>query len=296
MHDIGPGQTKRTLRCLIPRCLSIWALIFTAGTLLAATNPTLQQETTLPVNDYRIGPKDLLEITVFEHAELNQTVRVSEDGSITLSLLNRVEVAGLTAQELEKKLISLLEQKYFTTAHVTVFIREYQKVSVLGAVGRPGMYELIGPMTLLQIISQAGGLTSQVSNELYIYRTDKDGKQTTITISLAELNRGNPSLNIELRPRDVVNIPIDQLLSVYVSGQVTHPGAIPFLRSKRITLLQAIAQAGGVTEWARKSGVAIKRKNKETGKEMIIRANLKDIENGRRSDIYLEEGDVVIIP
>ena len=96
-------------------------------------------------DDYRIGAKDLLEIAVFELPELNQTVRVSEDGSITLSLLGKVEVSGLTAQELEKKLASLLDRQYTKGAHVTVFIKEYQKVSVLGAVGKPGQYELVGP-------------------------------------------------------------------------------------------------------------------------------------------------------
>jgi polysaccharide export outer membrane protein len=117
----------------------------------------------LQVNDYRIGAKDLLEITVFELPELSQTVRVSEDGSITLSLLGRVEVAGLTAQELEKKLAGLLDKQYTKGAHVTVFIKEYQKVSVIGAVGRPGQYEIVGPTTLLQVIAQAGGLTASPS-------------------------------------------------------------------------------------------------------------------------------------
>ena len=257
-----------------------------------------QQETQpLQVNDYRIGPKDLLEITVFGLPELTQTVRVSEDGSITMSLLGRVEVFGLTAQELEKKLASLLDQHNTRNARVTVFIREYQKVSVIGAVGRPGMYELIGPTTLLEAIAQAGGLTAQAMNELFVYRVGKDGKQTTIAIKIEELmTSGNQDLNIELQPKDVVTVPIDQMLNVFVYGEVKTPGAIPFLRSKRITLLQAIAQAGGPTEWAKKSKVMIKRKDNKSGKEMKIYVNLRNMINGKISDIVLEEGDVVIVP
>ena len=257
-----------------------------------------QQETQpLQVNDYRIGPKDLLEITVFGLPELSQTVRVSEDGSITMSLLGRVEVSGLTAQELEKKLASILDKQYTKEARVTVFIKEYQKVSVIGAVGRPGMYELVGPTTLLQVIAQAGGLTAQAMNELFVYRIGKDGKPTTITIKVEELmTGGNQNINIELQPKDVVTVPIDQMLNVFVYGEVRTPGTVPFLRSKRITLLQAIAQAGGPTEWAKKSKVMIKRKDNKTGKEMKINVNLKNMINGKIADIALEEGDVVIVP
>jgi polysaccharide export outer membrane protein len=257
----------------------------------------LQETQPLQVNDYRIGPKDLLEITVFGLPELNQTVRVSEDGSITMSLLGRVEVSGLTAQELEKKLASILDKQYTKEARVTVFIKEYQKVSVIGAVGRPGMYELVGPTNLLQMIAQAGGLTAQHMNELFIYRQGQDGKQTRIVIKLEDLMiNGDQELNIELQPKDVITIPIDQMLNVFVYGEVKTPGAVPYLSSKKITLLQAIAQAGGTTEWAKKSKIVVKRKDKKTGKEMKISVNLKNMINGKVADIVLEEGDVIIVP
>ena len=257
----------------------------------------LQEIQPLSVNEYKIGAKDLLEITVFNLPELSQTVRVSEDGSVTFSLLGKVEVAGLTAQELEKKLASLLDRQYTKNARVTVFIRDFQKVAIIGAVSRPGMYELVGPTTLLQAIAQAGGLTAQAMNELFVYRHGKDGKQTRIVVKLEDLMiNGNLDLNIELQPKDVVNIPIDQMQNVFVYGEVRTPGAVPYLSSKRITLLQAIAQAGGTTEWAKKSGVIIKRKDKKTGKEMKIPINLKRMINGKIADIVLEEGDVVIVP
>jgi polysaccharide export outer membrane protein len=271
-----------------------------AAILLAAFTPSvypLQEIQAARVNDYRIGPKDLLEITVYELPELNQTVRVSEDGSITLSLLGKVEVAGFTAQELEARLAQLLDQKYTKGAHVTVFIKEYQKVSVIGAVGRPGMYELVGPTTLLQAIAQAGGLTAQAMNEIYVYRTGPDGKQERIVIVLEDLmTDGNPELNIELKPKDVLTIPIDQTLNVFVYGEVRTPGVVPYLSSKKITLLQAIAQAGGTTEWAKKSKVVVKRRDKRTDKEMQIKINLKKMISGKIADIVLMEGDVVIVP
>lgn len=270
--------------------------ILLAGILPARAFP-VQEEKPSAVNDYRIGTKDLLEVRVFELPELNQTVRVAEDGSISLSLLGKVDVAGLTAQELEKRLASILDQKYTKAAHVTVFIKEYQKVAVFGAVGKPGNYELVGPTTLLQVISQAGGLTPDAMSELYVFRQEADGRKTRITINLKDLIvSGNQALNVELQPNDVVNIPIDQLLTVFVYGQVKTPGAIQFRQSKKITLLQAVAQAGGPTEWASTSRVMIKRKDVKTSQEMRILVNLKDVISGKISDITLQDGDVVIVP
>jgi len=256
-----------------------------------------QEGQALPVNDYRIGTKDLLEIRVFELPELNQTVRVAEDGSVSMSLIGKVDVAGLTAQELEKRLAKLLDEKYTKASHVTVFIKEFQKVAVFGAIGKPGNYELVGPTTLLQVISQAGGLTPEARGEIFIFRQLKDGQKTRISIDLQDLiSKGDASLNIELLPNDVVNVPVDRTLTVYVYGEVKTPGAIQFKQSRQITLLQAIAQAGGPTEWAAKSRVLIKRKPKGAAKEMKIPVNLNDIIAGRKTDITLEEGDVVIVP
>lgn len=279
----------------LPSSIQYVALAIFIFGILPVSILALQEQQNLPVNDYKIGTKDLLEIKVFELPELNQTVRVAEDGSVSLSLLGKVDVAGLTAQELEKKLASILDQKYTKGAHVTVFIKEYQKVSVFGAVGRSGNYELVGPTTLLQVISLAGGLTAEAGNELYVFRPGKDGQKTRIAVDLKDLTSGNQNLNIDLQPNDVVSIPIDQMLTVYVYGEVKNPGAIQFRRSKRFTLLQAIAQAGGLTEWASKSKVAVKRAEKETGKEMQFFVNLRKIEAMKIPDIILDEGDVIII-
>ena len=261
------------------------------------TCPLLRGQDAPPaVNDYRIGAKDLLEITVHELPELNQTVRVAEDGSITLSLLGKIDVAGLTPQELEQKLAAALDRQYTKGAHVTVFIREYQKVSVIGAVGRPGQYELVGTTTLLQVIAQAGGRTAQAMNDVYIYRQGPDGQQTILTVRLDDLDSGKKEANVTLMPKDVISIPIDVTHNVFVYGEVKTPGVISYLSSKKITLLQAIAQAGGPTEWAKKSKVVIKRKDKKTGKEITLEINLKRMISGKVTDIVLEEGDVVIVP
>lgn len=258
-----------------------------------------QDQPELMVKEYKIGPKDLLEIKVFELPELNQVVRVSEDGSITIPLVGSVMVEGITKDELERKLAELLEERYLRNARVSVFIKEYQskRVAVIGAVENPGMYELIGRLTLLQMISRAGGFTEKASNELFVLREGNNGLSATICIDLEDLLvNGNQKLNIPLKANDVINVPVDKIIHVYVWGEVTKPGALEVKMSKKITLLQAIAQAGGTTDGASKGGVVIKRKDKKTGKEKKIKVNLKDIIKGKKPDIELLEGDVVYVP
>jgi polysaccharide export outer membrane protein len=293
---VRKGISMTALPIGIRKTIALAAVLLACA--INVTGQSAVQQTQSPtVNDYRIGPKDLLEIAVFGLPELSHTARVAEDGSINMALLGRVEVAGLTIQELEKKLASILDQQYTKEARVTVFIREYQKISILGAVGRPGQYELVGPTTLLQAIAQAGGLTAQAMSELLVYRTGSDGKQERIPVKLLDVTSvENPELNITLQPKDIVVIPIDETLNVYVYGQVRTPGVIPYRSSKKITLLQAVAQAGGPTEWAKRSKVVIKRKDKKTGREVKINVNLKSVIGGRTADIVLEEGDVVIVP
>ena len=248
--------------------------------------------------DYRIGPKDLLDISVFGIDELNKTVRVSEEGKITLPLLGEIGVEGLTKGKLEKKISQLLEEKYLKDPQVTVFIQEYQskRISVLGAVRNPGPYELLGRQTLMQIISEAGGITSQAGKKIIIIRHFEDGTSVSFIISIEELFfKGDTKLNIPLHANDIVNIPTDKIVKVYVFGQVRNPGVLEVRKSNIPTLLQAIGQAGGFSERASKRRVLIKRRDKN-GKEVKIKVNVKNILKGKKKDIQLEENDVVYVP
>lgn len=248
--------------------------------------------------EYRIGAKDLLEISVFGLDEMSQTVRVSEKGKITLPLLGEIEVEELTKAELERKLSQLLEKKYLQNPQVTVFIREYQskKVYILGAVGKPGSYKLLGRQTVLQLISDAGGLIEDAGDEIIVIRQRKDGPSKTLKILIDDLIlKGDARLNIPLEPNDIVNIPVDKTVFIYVFGQVRKPGALNVKKLNIPTLLQVIAQAGGFSERASKRRVLIKRIDKN-GKEQEIKVNVKDIIKGKKKDIQLKENDVVYVP
>ena len=270
---------------------AVMALLFIFSPLFAVSQEKFTQE-------YRVGPKDLLEISVFGADELSRTVRVSEDGKVTLPLLGEVLVDGLTKSEVEKKLGLLLGEKYVQNPQVTVFIREYQskRVSVLGAVEKPGPYQLLGRQTLMQIISEAGGLTRDAGNEIVVIRQLSDGLSTSLRISIDDLFlKGDAKLNVPMEAGDIVTVPVDKPVVVYVFGQVKNPGALQVKKSNIPTLLQAIAQAGGFTDRASKGGVIIKRKD-ETGTEKEIKVNVRSILKNKVKDVQLLENDTIYVP
>ena len=291
------GTMERTMRKIIIFAIAI-AIAMAPG-FAPAQNPSQTQEARdIFVRAYRIGPGDLLELKVFEVDQLSQTVRVSEDGSITLPLLGRVPVEGLTQEGVVQKLTGLLQAKYVKNPQVTIFIKEYknQQVAVIGAVEKAGSYELVGRRNLLQIISMAGGFSENAGNQVFILREGEDGATSTIPIDLkALLIDGNQELNVPIMPNDVISVPVDREIKVFVMGRVTKPGAVTAKLSEGVTLFQAIAEAGGFAEGAKESGVTVTRKGK-TGAEQKFKINVKDIIKGKRKDFPLQEGDVVHVP
>jgi polysaccharide biosynthesis/export protein len=247
--------------------------------------------------DYVIGPEDQVELNVFELPELKTTTRVLGDGTISLPLLGVVKVAGLTAPALEGRLRDLLEARFLLNPQVTVEVTEHRssQISVVGAVAKPGTYQMIGPRTVMQMISEAGGLSKEYGPDIVILRKVGTGTER-FELDLDELiTRGNPEVNIAVKPGDIINVPIDRPVYVYVDGAVKNPGQIEGKLSRPVTLLQAVARAGGLTERANLRGVHVLRK-KADGTQQRIPVDLKDIRKGKADDPVLEEGDVVVIP
>ena len=248
--------------------------------------------------DYVIGKEDLLELGVFEQPDLTRTVRVSGDGTISLPLLGVVPLAGLSTKQAEEKLRDLLSDKYLTDPQVWVFVKEAKsrKVSVVGAVEKPGSIEMLGDRTLLEAISEAGGLTHQAGRDLYVLRPDASGAAQRIDIDLDDLMiNGNPILNIALSPGDVINIPIDRVLHVYVDGAVRKPGEVEYKSSRPLNLLQAIAAAGGLSERASQKGIVVIR-TKTGGSQDMIKVDLKAVRKGKQENFELENGDSIYVP
>lgn len=144
-------------------------------------------------DEYRIGPSDLIEISVFQVPELSKTVRVGARGTLTLPLVGQVEAGGLTAQELEILLADKLSKNYLQDPQVSVFIKEFisQRVTVEGSVNKPGVFPISGKTTLLQAIAMAGGLDKLADpNDIKLFRDRADGTRETIPFDLEPIRKG----------------------------------------------------------------------------------------------------------
>jgi polysaccharide export outer membrane protein len=246
------------------------------------------------IQDIVIGNEDLLEITVFELPQFNTTARVQGDGTITMPLVGSVPVRGLKKKDVEMKIAEALQAKYVNSPNVSVTVKEYKsrQVNVLGMVKSPGAYYVMSSRTLVQLLSEAGGVAVGAGNKCFVFRPGSP----KIEINLYELmNNGNPEMNIAIYPGDVVSIPGEQKITIYVFGAVKTPGAIQLDSSRPTTLMTAIAQAGGPTASAKESDIKIKRKS-ATGPESVIKVNLKDILKGKVPDVPIFEGDVITVP
>ena len=259
--------------------------------------------------DYKIGPEDLIEISVFEEEKLNKTVRVSSQGNISFPLLGILRVGGLTANELEREIRDLLAEKYFQDPHVSVFIKEYrnQRISVIGAVEKPGTYDVTGQKTILDLLGLAGGLKEDAGQLLFLIRPppleekiskDKRGSEDqapkTFVIDLEELLiRGDLTLNLLLVHGDVINVPLSG--KIFVGGEVTKPGGF-FLKGKKVTVSQAIAMAEGLKPDAKGGETKILRYSGKGNEREILSVNAYSIQKGKSEDPYLKENDIVIVP
>jgi polysaccharide biosynthesis/export protein len=249
--------------------------------------------------DYRLGAEDLLEITLFNVTGPNVgilprqvQVRISQEGIITLPLLGNLSVAGLTPATLAQQLRQRYDE-YLYNPQISVDVREYrsQRVSVVGAVRQPGVFQLTGPKTLVDLLSMAGGINERAASQVHIYRQSSEGRQTHVVDLLALAS--NPGLlNMPIQPGDVIDIP--QAGTFFVDGAVGKPGSYPF--SRQYTLTQALVVAGGLnTDLSDESNVAIFRRRGSPEADRIS-VNLKQILAGNAADPPVEPDDVIVVP
>ena len=287
--------------------------------------------------EYTIGTDDVLEVNVFEAQELNREVRVSASGEISLPLLGGVRAAGLTPRELEKSLEQLLGQKYMKDPHVGVFVREMQShaVSVMGAVRKPGTFQISGSKTLLEILSLAEGLADDAGEEVTILR---GAAQNKAAASISE-NPNGVSGSVAMRLQEpertaavdagrdktavvsenVVQVNLKDLLDstdpthnpavypgdivkvsragiVYVMGAVQRPGGFAMKTNERISVLQALALSEGLTKTAAKGSARIIRTNERNGARTETPIDLGKILSGKSADPMLGPRDIVFVP
>jgi len=174
--------------------LNSGSLAQTSGSAQAAsTSPAAPRQPQAVLDEYRIGAQDLLEITVYGQAELTRTVRVNSQGNISLPLIGQVTAVGLTAIQLERLIADRLGEQYLQNPQVTVFVKEAisSRFTIEGAVGRPGVFPIQGPMTLLRAIALAGGQGSLGDlTAVKIFRMLPSGEQQTLTFDVEKIRTG----------------------------------------------------------------------------------------------------------
>jgi polysaccharide biosynthesis/export protein len=240
-------------------------------------------------SDYRIGIDDVLIVSVWDQKDLDQTVTVRPDGKISLPLVGEIEAAGLTVGELASR----LNAQYSRTvrgAQVTVSVKEIRSrpVFFLGGVVRPGQLQLTQELTILQGLSAVGGpLPTADLESAFVLRGG-----TRIPVNLQDmLQRGTMTQNLRLQPGDTVVVP--SAGSVYVQGEVKTPGQVKY--AKDMTIMMAIAGAGGFTQLASPRRVTVMRG--EGPKKEVLRVNVNDImSDPDAKDVLLKPNDIVIVP
>jgi polysaccharide export outer membrane protein len=245
---------------------------------------------------FRVGPRDLLSIRVDEDDKLNGDRRVSEAGTINLPLIGDVPVTGKTTLEIAAAVKRLLEEKYMQRASVDVQMVEFRSrpISVIGAVKTPGNLGFSGRWTLLEALTAAGGLSESHGNVVYILRRSDNGLSDQVTINVDDLLvRGDPRVNVPIFANDLINVPVTVEINIYCLGEVAKPGVLTFKSSERITLLAAIAHAGGLTDRAAKK-ILIKRAAPTDGPTEIT-VDYNKLLAGKSADVELRQGDVIVV-
>ena len=303
---------------------------------LAALSKQMKSaDVSYPIGDYLIGPEDLLEITVLEAPDLNRTVRVSDDGAISLALLGSIQVAGMSAREAQLVLEDRLRQTYMKDPQVSVFVQEMKShpVSVFGAVEKPGVYQIRAAKTLVEVLSMAQGLTNDAGDTVVIMRHPGDpalpalaslhvggapqngaGSQDAGALSGpsglgTEENSSGESISINLK--DVIDsgspqsnvlvypgdvVKVSRAGIVYVVGQVHKPGGFLLKTNENISVLQAIALAEGLGPTSKGKEARIFLAGKSGETPKEIAINLDKVMAGKAAAPLLKPNDVLFVP
>ena len=269
--------------------------------------------------EYRIGAHDLLEINVFEAPDLNRSLRVSAGGEISMPLLGAIQSTGLTARELEG-VIEIKLRQYMKNPHVGVFVTtvESHPVSVVGAVKKPGVFQIRGTKTVLEMLSMAEGLADDAGDQVLVMRgaglqfgsdslrdttsTNPDSAppanppgNETIKINLKDLlESGDQRYNVPVYPGDIVKVTRGGI--VYVIGDVKKPGGFVLRSDQNMSVLKAIALAEGLNSTSAKSRTKIIRTDEHSGKRTEFPIDLGKVLAGKAPDTPLKPADIVFVP
>jgi polysaccharide biosynthesis/export protein len=240
-----------------------------------------------------IGPGDLLQVDVMDTPEMEQQVRVIDDGSITLAYLGSIHVGGETPSAAAATIQrALIDKRVMRQPQVTVRIQEYatQDVSVLGQVRTPGTYPITTPQTILRVLAMAGGLSETADRNITVKR-HKSAEQLKYYVS----NNAEQALSdvVMVYPGDTVLVARAPM--VYVLGDVSRPGGYAIATNdERLSVMQVIAMAGSANKTSVKSHVRLIRATDHGQVETPV--HLDEIEKGKQADVFLQANDILYVP
>ncbi|MGC9970669.1 MAG: polysaccharide biosynthesis/export family protein [Bryobacteraceae bacterium] len=282
-----------------------------AGFALQAPSPPAKPDPSEQLRStYVLGPEDQIAIRALEAEEISdKPIRIDMSGNIRLPMVGRIHAAGLTLEQFEAQVSARLKT-YINDPEVSVSIVEFrsQPISVIGSVRNPGVHQLQGRKTLVEILSLAGGLAPDAGHSVKITRLlewgriplpgaadDSSGQFSVAQVSLRGIMEAKaPEQNILVRPHDVISVPRAEM--VYVIGQVQRSGGFILNERENLSVLKALSLAGGLDHTASPKNARILRAASGASSRLEIPVDLKKILSGQTNDVPLQPEDILFVP
>ena len=265
---------------------------------------------TLLPSDYALGAGDQITISALDAEEISGTpILIGSSGNIDVPLVGRMHVAGLTVEQLQEELKNRLK-KYIKDPQLSVGVTglRSQPVSIIGAVSSPGVHQLEGRKTLIEMLSIAGGVKAEAGYQVKITRQiewgpiplpsakpDPSGRFSIAEVGLRDITEAkDPEHNILILPHDIISVPRAEM--VYVIGDVTKGGTIVLGDQKEVSVLQALSMAGGLGKTAKPRDAKILRPVAGSATRVEVPVNLKALLAGKGTDISMHPEDILFVP
>ena len=254
----------------------------------------------LPIE--RLGPDDLIGLTVYDEPELTRTFRVNSDGQLRLPMIKRqIQTAGLYPSELEKAITKgLIEEHLLVDPIVTVSVVEYRSrpITVIGAVRNPLTFQATGKVTLLDAISRAGGMTPEAGSEILVVHAnspaDSSSSPLIVRVPVHGLIDGvDPALNIPLAGGEEIRVP--DAGRIFVLGSVKKPGAFQITDGSQSSVMKALSLSEGLDSFSSRNAY-IYRVEGGPGNRSEITVPLRKIMDRKSPDVPLLANDILYIP
>jgi polysaccharide export outer membrane protein len=267
----------------------------------AAQEPRMAAPSAANLPAQQIGANDLLAVSVYDSPELTRTVRVGADGAIRLPMLRqRIKVEGRMPVEVEAAVAEALKaERLLVDPFVTVTVAEYHSrpIAVMGAVKKPVTFQAVGPVTLLDALARAEGLTSDAGPEILVTRTQSlpGGAPAALVQRVAIkalIDAADPEMNLKLSGGEEIRVP--DAGKIFVVGNVRRPGAFPMQDTAETTVMKALALAEGLMPFAGKQAFIYRREAGGSKNEILI--ELKKIMDRKAPDATLMANDILYIP